>query len=85
MTARKKIQRDWKRQTAGIATGHVNVRPRAHQYCTRRIDIAFQYGEKSLRMPGTCRYGGKCGEKARNIFHATTNITTNALAGTWFQ
>ena len=49
MPGQKKIQRapklHWKRQTAGVATGGVNVRFRAHQYGTRHIGIFFRYGE----------------------------------------
>jgi hypothetical protein len=75
MTGQKKIQRapelDRKRQTAGVATGGVNVRFRAHQYSTRRIDIVFRYGENSLRVPRRCPHDDKCCEKAHNTFHMT--------------
>ena len=73
MTGQKKIQRapelDRKRQTAGVATGGVNVRFRAHQYSTRRIDIVFRYGENSLRVPRRRPHGDNCCEKAHNTFH----------------
>jgi hypothetical protein len=52
-------------------TGRINVRLRAHQYSTGRIDIVFHYEEKSLRVPGNCPHGGKCCEKAHNTFHVT--------------
>src|SRR4029077_10060136 len=75
MTGQKKIQRapklHRKRQTAGVATGGVNIRFRAHQYSTRRIDIVFRYGENSLRVPRRRPHRDNCCEKAHNTFHMT--------------
>src|SRR4249920_3456918 len=83
MTGHKKIQRapklHRKRQTAGVATGGVNVRFRAHQYSTRHIDIVFRYGENSLRVPRRCPHDDKCCENAHNTFHMTWKCTHGCL------